>query len=217
LNNLDLFNKLDSIERNLLVAKGNSETLENRLAVVNEEITQSQKLVSDLQIAISFLTQTSKKARDNATKSIESLGTLSVRTIFDDPISVRLRYKDKSRTDSSDKLKLQIVTTKPDGTEEITGLMDEVGGGLIETVSHSLRMAFIKWLGYKGPIILDETYKSISNDEKLEHTANLLATTHETVGNQIIFATHKQDIFGDIASKMFLVTKVNNVSVVVEC
>jgi DNA repair exonuclease SbcCD ATPase subunit len=202
-----LSGQLATYERQFLIDKGKRETLEARFADLKNEVAKNQKLIKDFEEAIDFLVATGKKAKDNTIKSIELLATMAVNAVYDEPILIRLRYKDKSRTDSSDKIKLQVVTINEDGSEESTGLMNEVGGGLIETVSFALRIACIKWLGYNGPIILDEAYKSLSNDEKIERIATFLETLNTTVGNQIIFATHKQDVFGDIASKQFKVVK----------
>ena len=208
--------KINELEQSILVSKGRRDTLVEVLKGKEEELVSINKTVDALEESIQFLTKTAKKARDNTIKNIESLSTMSVQSVYVEPIEINLQYRDKSKTDSSDKLNLQLVRRTPDAII-VTGLMDEVGGGMIETVSFALRIASIKWLNYKGPIILDEAYKSVSNDEKLDNIALLLKELKSTVGNQIIFATHKQDVFGEIASKEFVVTYVNAVSEVAEC
>lgn len=214
--NNDLFNQIDDKERAILINKGQKDSLESQLKSKNQEFTENNQLIADLESAIKFLTSTAKQARDSTIKSIESLATSAVQAVYGEPLEIRMQYKDKSKADSGDKIYLHLVRQTPRG-EVITGLMDEVGGGLIETVSFALRIACIKWLGYKGPIILDEAYKSLSNDEKIDNIAIFLKELNETVGNQIIFATHKQDVFGPIASKEFVVTQSDSVSEVTEC
>lgn len=208
--------KINELEQSILISKGRRDTLVEVLKGKEEELASINKTVDALEESIQFLTKTAKKARDNTIKNIESLSTMSVQSVYVEPIEINLQYRDKSKADSSDKLNLQLVRRTPDAVI-VTGLMDEVGGGMIETVSFALRIASIKWLNYKGPIILDEAYKSVSNDEKLDNIALLLKELKSTVGNQIIFATHKQDVFGEIASKEFVVTYVNAVSEVTEC
>jgi DNA repair exonuclease SbcCD ATPase subunit len=215
--NNEIFDKIDQIEQSLLIFKGQRGALLARKAELITEIDDSDQKVNDLEEAIGFLTSAAKQARDDTMQSIESLATTAVNAVYDEPIEIRLQYQEKTRSDSSDKMTIQVV--KPlDNGEMITGLMGEVGGGLIETVSFALRIAAIKWMGYTGPIILDEAYKSLSNDEKIEKIAIFLEELNKTVGNQIIFATHKQDVFGSIASKEFNVTiDKNSISWVASC
>lgn len=214
-NNHDLFVKIDEIERTLLINKGQRDAMVATINEKKENLKENEQLVVDFEEAIKFLTSTAKKARDTTIKGIENLATLAVQSVYDEPIKIRLQYGEKSKSDSSDKLVLQVVRDTPKG-EVVTGLMDEVGGGLIETVSFALRIACIKWLGYKGPIILDEAYKSLSSDEKIERIATFLQELNESVGNQIIFSTHKQDVFGPIASKVFIVSQKNLISEVTD-
>lgn len=213
---IDLLNKIEQYERELLIKKGKRESLLMRADEIKQEIQSIDKLETNLNIAINFLNKTAKDARNRTIQSIEALATMAVQAVYDEPFEIRLQYKEKTKTESSDKMTLQLVQKK-NGEEVITGLMDEVGGGLIETVSFALRIACIKWLGYTGPIILDEAYKSLSKDEKIEKIAVFLGELNKTVGNQIIFSTHMQDYFGEIASKQFHVKIVNGVSIIEEC
>ena len=144
------------------------------------------------------------------------MATAAVKAVYDQPMEIRLQYKEKNKSNSSDKMTLQLVRFI-DNREVVTGIMDEVGGGLIETVSFALRIACLKWLGYSGPIILDEAYKSLSKDEKIENIAEFLFELNKTVGNQIIFSTHAPEVFEPIASKKFKVTITNGTSEVIEC
>jgi ABC-type enterochelin transport system ATPase subunit len=94
----------------------------------------------------------------------------------------------------------------------ITGLTGERGGGVVETASFALRIAALEWLGYKGPLLLDEAYKSMSNDSKIDKVAQFLKKYSETSGRQIIFATHKADTFSGYADNIVNISKINGIS-----
>ena len=211
-----IFNKIDNIEKTLFLRKGKHDALLQRSEVLSEELKNIERIQNDLNIAVEFLSKTAKDARLKTIKSIESLATAAVRAVYDQPMEIRLQYKEKGKSNSSDKMTLQLVRLV-NNEEIVTGILDEVGGGLIETVSFALRIACLKWLGYTGPIILDEAYKSLSNDEKIENIAIFLSELNKTVGNQIIFSTHAPTVFEPISSKMLKVSINDGVSEVVEC
>jgi len=217
-NNLNnkILQKIEKIEKELLIRKGQYEVLTSRYEELKSDLIHIEKIQSDLALAVNFLSQTAKDARNKTIKSIESLATAAVKAVYDQPMEIRLQYKEKGKSNSSDKMTLQLVRFVGD-EEVITGILDEVGGGLIETVSFALRIACLKWLGYTGPIILDEAYKSLSKDEKIENIAVFLSELNQTVGNQIIFSTHAPEVFESIASKSFIVTINNGKSEVNEC
>jgi len=211
-----ILQRVDKIEKELFLKKGKFDALSQRSAQLKEELQHVEKIQKNLNFAVEFLNKTAKEARDKTIKSIESLATMAVKAVYDQPMEIRLQYKEKSKSNASDKMTLQLVRLVGD-TEVITGILDEVGGGLIETVSFALRIACLKWLGYGGPIILDEAYKSLSKDEKIENIAMFLAELNQAGGNQIIFSTHAPDVFEPIASKSFLVTIKDGISEVTEC
>lgn len=79
----------------------------------------------------------------------------------------------------------------------------------METCSFGLRIAALEWLGYDGPLILDEAYKSVSSDDKIVNVAKLLKMYVESSKRQIIFATHKADVFEEYADHIIHVSKEN--------
>jgi ABC-type sulfate/molybdate transport systems ATPase subunit len=61
-------------------------------------------------------------------------------------------------------------------------------------------------------VLLDEAWKSMSNDEKLDAVAKFLKEITDATGRQVIFATHKQDVFGKVASRILKVSKHDGVA-----
>ena len=212
----NLLARIDNIEKDLFIKKGKHDTLLQRSDQLKDDLKNIENIQRDLNAAVIFLNNTAKEARYKTIQSIESMATAAVKAVYDQPMEIRLQYKEKNKSNSSDKMTLQLVRFI-DNREVVTGIMDEVGGGLIETVSFALRIACLKWLGYSGPIILDEAYKSLSKDEKIENIAEFLFELNKTVVNQIIFSTHAPEVFEPIASKKFKVTITNGTSEVIEC
>jgi energy-coupling factor transporter ATP-binding protein EcfA2 len=66
-------------------------------------------------------------------------------------------------------------------------------------------MGALDWHKYEGPVLFDETFKSMSKDKKIHQVARWLRAIRDLTGRQIIFATHMGDIFGKISDKILYV------------
>ena len=105
---------------------------------------------------------------------------------------------------------MEINVASPFGVDEIvTGIDDARGGGLVEIVAFALRIAALYWFRYDGPLLLDEAYKSMSNDDKLQSVAEFLSDVSDRTERQIIFATHRAEVFGPQAEKVLRVKNIN--------
>lgn len=144
--------------------------------------------------------------REAAIQSIENMGTYALRAIYDEEYAVHFLRNEEKKTTAAFKMEIGIET-KMDGKPIITGLIDERGGGGVETVSFALRIAALEWTGYSGPLLLDEAYKFMSNDEKIRKIAEFLGTYVKNSGRQVIFATHDVDLFSSVANNIVQVTK----------
>ena len=60
------------------------------------------------------------------------------------------------------------ITNTVNGKRVTTYSMDSRGGGILETISVFLRWVFIQMDGYRGPLILDESWSAVSADDKME-------------------------------------------------
>jgi len=140
---------------------------------------------------------------------IADIGTAALKQVYGGDYA--LRFVAAGDADNAANLKIEIVSLL-DGEELTTGLMGERGGGVVEVVAFALRMAALGWRRYGGPLILDEAYKSMSADEKMGQVAQFLAHVAKQTGRQVIFATHKTDVFGPVASNVLRVTKTRGVA-----
>jgi hypothetical protein len=136
--------------------------------------------------------------RQKAVDSIEQIATHALRLIYGEGYRLQFDTFEEKRKEGASNFKMEINIASPsDDGEVITGIDDERGGGLLEIVAFALRIAALNWLGYSGPLILDEAYKSMSSDEKLTAVASFLKEITESMDRQIIFATHRGEVFGD--------------------
>jgi hypothetical protein len=87
----------------------------------------------------------------------------------------------------------------------VTKLFGSRGGGGIEFASFSLRQGALDWFNYKGPILLDEAFKSMSKDKKIHDVARWMTDLYQLTERQTIFATHMADVFGHIADNIIYV------------
>jgi len=153
--------------------------------------------------------------RQKAIESIEEIGTYALRTIYGAGYKLKFDTFEEKRKDGAPNFKMELNITSPLGDGEVTtGLDDERGGGLIEIVAFSLRIAALNWLNYEGPIVLDEAYKSMSADGKLETVADFLRELSNATSRQIIFATHRAEIFSLVADN---VVKIESNNGTAEC
>lgn len=104
------------------------------------------------------------------------------------------------------------ITNTVNGKRVTTYSMDSRGGGILETISVFLRWVFIQMDGYRGPLILDESWSAVSSDDKMEMLIEFIKEYVEITDSQLIFVTHRAENFGKIANAIYLVQKENGVA-----
>lgn len=176
---------------------------ESAVLLVEQE---NQRVCQQAQL---FLLSELTERRQKAVSAIENMGSSALRQVYGAGYRLKFQTFDEKRKETGqNNFKMEImVGSLHDGEELLTGLIGERGGGVVEIVAFALRIAALNWKNYDGPLIMDEAYKSMSNDEKLESVARFLREVTVQTGRQIIFATHKADIFGRIAQRVVVVEK----------
>lgn len=104
------------------------------------------------------------------------------------------------------------ITNTVNGKRVTTFSMDSRGGGILETISVFLRWVFIQLDGYRGPLILDESWSAVSADDKMELLIEFIRQYIDETDSQLIFVSHRAENFGKIANKIFHVQKENGVA-----
>ena len=149
--------------------------------------------------------------RESAITSFEKIGTYGLRAMYGDDYRVHFLRNEEKKNAAAFKMEIGIES-KYNSETLITGLSGERGGGVVEGSSVSFRFGALDILGYQGPAMFDETFKSLSADEKIENAAKFMVGYIKSSGRQIIFATHKADTFAKYADHIIYVNKNNGIS-----
>ena len=205
--------KFNSLSIRLAQKKGIKERIEKQLDELGDKITNQSNEAKIKKEAQTLLLAFISQRRESAIQSIENTATYALRAICGDDYKVHFLRNEEKKSNAAFKMEIGIESNFND-EKIITGLKDERGGGVTESTSWGLRLAALEWLGYDGPALLDEAFKSVSSDEKIENVAKLLQQYVKSSGRQIIFATHRADVFEEYADNTISVTKKNGISVI---
>lgn len=211
MNSTQLTHRFNSANIKLAKLKGIKETLEKQVSELSVAIKETdEEIKTQKEAHLLFLAFISQR-HEAGIKIIENTATYALRSIYDDDRKLVFLKNEEKKTKAAFKMEIGIESQLGD-ERIVTGIKDERGGGVAETSSVSMRFAVIEWLGYSGPIILDETFRTVSADFKIKNVANFLSTYVKTKQRQIIFATHKADIFSDYADNIIYVKQHNGIS-----
>jgi len=190
---------------------------------VRNQLLKSKKEETDLLIEAQKTKQQSEKAhlfllaeitnrRKQAVSAIENIGSAALKMMYGDGYSIQFYDFEDVRKAGSNSFKMEVQMLSPYGKKNkplVTKLFGSRGGGGIEVSATSLQFGALDWLQYEGPMLLDETFKSMSKDAKIYQVAKWLHAIQDVTGRQVIFATHMGDIFGKNASKILYVQNDN--------
>ena len=206
-----LSDRINTLSISVAQKKGIRERIEQQCADLKTKIDEDMESAKNKKEGQLLLLAFISQRREAAIKSIEDTGTYALRAVCGEDYKLHFLRNEEKKNSAA--FKMEIGVESCFGTSKlITGLKDERGGGVVETASFGLRIAALEWLGYDGPLILDEAYKSVSADEKIINVAVLLQKYVKSSGRQIIFATHKGDVFSEYADHVVVVAKENGVS-----
>jgi ABC-type Mn2+/Zn2+ transport system ATPase subunit len=211
MNSQKLNAKINNLSIRVATAKGIKERINFQCSTLKEKIDNSEEDIKTKKEAHLLLLGFISQRRDAAIKSIESMGTYALRAIYNDDRKLVFLKNEEKKSSAAFKMEVGIESTLND-EKMITGLKDERGGGVLETASFALRIAALEWLGYKGPLMLDEAYKSVSSDSKIVNVAEFLRKYVDTSERQVFFATHKADVFEDYADNVIVVRQHQGIS-----
>jgi DNA repair exonuclease SbcCD ATPase subunit len=205
--------EINDHKEKLIKLKGIKEQIENQIETEQkdlDDLVENQKLNS---LASLFLLSETFERRQAQLLAIENIATSALRQVYGDEYSLKFDTFEEKRKDGGNNFKIEIKIISPhEGEDMETGLLGERGGGLIETVSFALRIAALKWLNYNGPILLDEAWKSMSTDNKIDEVASFLKDVSVQSDRQVILITHMLDKFGKIADNIVKINKVDGVA-----
>lgn len=210
-NSKPLAERINFLSVNLAQKKGVRERIQQQCDELKTKIDSDTKEAKTKKDGHLLLLAFISQRREVAISSIEETGTYALKAVCGDDYSIHFLRNEEKKNSAAFKMEIGIESNF-NNKKVITGLKDERGGGIVETTSFSLRFAALEWLGYDGPMLLDEAFKSVSADEKIMNVAELLKLYVDSSERQIIFATHKADVFESYADHVIRVDKTNGVS-----
>jgi hypothetical protein len=191
--------KLESDRKNML------DLLEEKKLTLEDEKEERQ---ANFDASI-YLKKQAKETREQSLNLIEGMTTKAIKPSYGD--DYEFLFKDnnadlESGNVSTVKITPSICSRFLDDVL-VNGIIDGRGGGVAETVSVILRLAVLKLYNYNGATILDETWASLSADEKLENSIKWIVEYNDQTNGQIILVTHRAEFFTKVSDSIYLCEK----------
>jgi len=200
----------DDIKRVYFNLKGKQEQLSMRKSELEAYLQRIVDNIDMLGKIRSLLQKVSEFAREQSKQHIESLVTNCLQFIFDSNLEFKIEINEvRGRPEAEfyvlSNLNGEMIKTRP---------QDSRGGGVVDVISLSIRIAMLECsnMDIKGPIILDEPAKHVSEDYIIQ-VAEFLKQASVMFQRQVIIITHNKHL-SEIADKWFQVDMVDGTSIV---
>ena len=170
---MDDFNtRINNIKIDLMKKKGAKETLEKNIKSLQGEIESLQEESSIRTKAAIFLNQVLDEQRNKSLVEFEKIGSEMLKYVYDESYNLIFDTHKTARDNGEVDFRIEIKTSNLIGGQElITNPLTQKGGGVCETIAFALKMAVLNFSGYNGPLVLDESWKSVSADTKIDSVA----------------------------------------------
>ncbi len=194
-------NNYEDIKRVYFNLKGKEEQLTQQKTDLERHISRIADNIDMLEKIRSLLRRVSEFAREDSKRRIESLVTNCLQFIFDSNLEFKIEINEVRGRPEAEFYVLSsssggVIKTKP---------QDSRGGGVVDVISLAIRIAMLENsnMDIKGPIILDEPAKHVS-DEYIIQVAEFLKQVSVMFQRQVIIITHNRHL-SEIADKWFQV------------
>lgn len=171
---------------------------ERRLVFLDERIrnllAELQTYPAQLQLLDGvrvFMQTLAEATRDEITSGLQQIVTRCLQSVFGPHLSFEIEVETKRNNTG---IEFYVVNTAGEHTIRLRP-EENMGGGVIDTISIGLRFGLLKILtpAPEGPIFLDEPAKMVSAD-RIDSIANLLKELSELFDKQVIMVTHHSSI-----------------------
>ena len=190
------------------------EQLENTLHSLTEEL-EIVKEKKNCSVKGSLLLKSlASDTRKQSLEIIEKMITEAIKPMYGEDYEFSFKYNEKS-LEKGEKSGFNIqpsITSDINGQRITTSIKNSRGGGLLEVMSVLLRFAVLKLCNYNGIIVLDETWASLSADEKMVNLIDFIDFYIKETDIQVLFITHRAEMFGKNADNIIYVDKMNGVA-----
>ncbi|TYQ15801.1 UNVERIFIED_CONTAM: hypothetical protein Cloal_2291 [Acetivibrio alkalicellulosi] len=200
----------ESLKNYYYKQKGRKEQLVEQKSKLEYLLQRSLDNIDLLEKVRILLGRVSEYAREQARAQIESLVTNCLQYIFDANLEFCIEINEVRGRPEAEFFVVsnhagQVIKTKP---------QDARGGGIIDVISLAIRIAMLESSGeeIKGPVILDEPAKHVS-DDYIVQVAEFLKQVTSMFNRQVIMVTHNKHL-SEMADRWYKVEMVNGVSFV---
>lgn len=190
--------------------KGKREQLLEQKSGMEKALQKALDNIDILEKVKVLLQKVSEYAREQSRIQIEALVTNCLQYIFDASLEFQIEINEvRGRPEAE-----FYVISKYGGTEIKTKPQEARGGGVIDIISLAIRIAMLECsnLDNKGPIILDEPAKHVS-DDYINQVAEFLKQVTQMFERQVIMVTHNRHL-SEMADKWYRIEMHDGVSVV---
>lgn len=178
---------IQTAKMELLTRQAKRDLLNQQLEeiITKEEVKRQEKEV--LEKVKQLFHWSAEHARLQAKQQLETLVTNALQYVF----GPSFRFEIELATHGGNPTAEFYVVTEWDGQVVKNKPQEARGGGIVDLVSLSLRIALLETVKPRlsGPIILDEPGKHVSEDYIVQ-MVEFIKSLSETFGRQIIFVTH---------------------------
>jgi DNA repair exonuclease SbcCD ATPase subunit len=181
--------------------KGKQEQLLEQKIQTENHLNRAMDSIDILEKVRILLQKASEYARESSKTQIESLVTKCLQFIFDSNIEFKIEISELRGKPEAE----FYVISNVNGDNIKTKPQDARCGGIVDIISLALRIAMLQCgaLDLKGPILLDEPAKHVS-DEYITNVAEFLKQVCTVFQRQVIMVTHNKHL-SEIADKWYRV------------
>lgn len=178
---------LDSAKARFNERSYEKKSIEAHIESIKDENHEEYAKQEKLETLLTLFNQTAQYARQDTKEQIEKLVSECLRMIFETDIGFQIELHETRGKASAE----FYVTEENDGVVELYRPEQSRGGGVVDSVSLALRIAFLLKMGdlADGPLMLDEPAKHLSDDFIMQ-IAEFLKQISKMTGRQILFVTH---------------------------
>lgn len=171
--------------------KGKKEQLCEEKSRLSQMLQKVLDNIDTLEKVRMLLQRVSEFAREQSRAQIESLVTNCLQYIFDTNLEFKIEINEMRGRPEAE----FYVVSNFGGTVVKTRPQDARGGGVIDIISLAIRIAMLECssLDIKGPIILDEPAKHVS-DDYIVQVAEFLKQVTSMFKRQVLMVTHNRHL-----------------------
>jgi len=207
----DISRRLERVSSAISSEKSRVDLLRGEMRSTKSQIADEKKRRKDnedslgvKQGARDLLSSVLRRTENDIEELFGSIGTEAIGFVFSEDRRLKFKFEPKA---GGMGVKLRVMKPSPDGKGEVEIYTSFEGGGVKDVVALALRIAMMELYSPRqdGPIMLDETVKSIADDEAVQGVGEFLKKISEEMGRQIIIITHKSKL-ASYADRSFMVT-----------